>query len=84
MKKNGLMLIYLNQQRQYIKNKVDWHQRDIEVADIAKKLLNQYLGNTIMSRTELDRLLGSHGWLIKYKGKLPITMAVYEQYLKSH
>lgn len=61
------------------KNCVDWHQRDIELADITSKLLDQQVEK--VSRTELDRLLGGHGWLIKYKEQLPITMSVYAQYL---
>ena len=61
------------------KNRVDWHQRDIELSDITSKLLDQQVAK--VSRTELDRVLGGHGWLTKYKAKLPITMKVYTRYV---
>jgi hypothetical protein len=64
------------------KNRVDWHQRDVELADIITKLLEQHLEKVTI--TELDRLLGRHGWLIKKRDELPITMAVYAQHLKDH
>lgn len=61
------------------KNSVDWHQRDIELANVTTKLLDHQLHQ--ISRTELDKALGGHGWLIKYKEKFPLTMTVVTQYL---
>lgn len=57
-------------------SKVDWQQRDIELSEKVKDLLPSF--DEAISRTALDKLLGGHGWLIKYKAKFPLTMAIYK------
>ena len=55
---------------------IDWQKRDIELSERVKELLLP-LDDRHISRTDLDKWLGGHGWLTKYKAKLPLTMAVY-------
>lgn len=57
---------------------VDWQQRDIELSEKVKDLLSSL--DEAVSRTALDKLLGGHGWLIKHRNKLPLTMAAYEAF----
>ncbi|MXR70312.1 transposase [Shewanella sp. JBTF-M18] len=62
-------------QKPIVKPRVDWRQRDKllipKVCSIMKKYQNK------LSRTQVDLLLGGHGWLTKYKSKIPKTMMVY-------
>ncbi|MBE8573428.1 TniQ family protein [Vibrio sp. OPT46] len=53
-------------------DRVDWEQRDKELS----KKVTQILSNSDrkLSRTELDRALGGHGWLTSKKKKLPRTL----------
>ncbi|OBU20669.1 TnsD family Tn7-like transposition protein [Photobacterium aquimaris] len=51
--------------------KVDWYQRDLELVVEVRKLL--FSSNSKLSRTELDRFLGGHGWLTSKLEKLPKT-----------
>lgn len=57
-------------------SRVDWQQRDIELSGRVEKLLSSIEGT--ISKTDLDKLVGGHGWLIKYRAKLPLTMKVYK------
>lgn len=52
-------------------DRVDWEQRDKELS----KKVTQILSNSDrkLSRTELDRALGGHGWLTSKISKLPRT-----------
>ncbi|WP_447067191.1 TnsD family Tn7-like transposition protein [Vibrio alginolyticus] len=52
-------------------DKVDWRQRDNELLE----LVNEHLLTSTcrVSRTELDRMLGGHGWLTSKIAKLPKT-----------
>ena len=61
--------------------RVDWNNRDLLIADNISKIIcaNSYK----LSRTQLDKQLGNHGWLLKFKNKLPLTMQEYER-LTSH
>lgn len=53
-------------------DRVDWEQRDKELS----KKVTQILSNSDrkLSRTELDRALGGHGWLTSKKKKLARTL----------
>ena len=59
------------------KPRVDWKQRDIELSILVRDIMLSTGG--MLSRTKLDHLLGGHGWLIKAKNKLPITMGVFDK-----
>ncbi|WP_162383691.1 TnsD family Tn7-like transposition protein [Citrobacter sp. NCU1] len=53
--------------------KVDWQERDKQVALILQEALSRrYL---LQSLSAIDQLIGGHGWLIKNKDKFPITLA---------
>ncbi|MGR3969679.1 TnsD family Tn7-like transposition protein [Shewanella sp. 1180_01] len=62
--------------RPVAKPRVDWHQRDQmlipKICAIMEKHQNQ------LSRTQLDKLLGGHGWLTKKKHKLPNSLIKYQ------
>ena len=47
-----------------------------ELRHMAQGSFNDVLsqGQYSMSLTSLDALLGGHGWLLKYRDKLPMTM----------
>ncbi|MCS0206111.1 TnsD family transposase [Vibrio sp. HS-50-1] len=51
--------------------KIDWNQRDNEVIAIVRNLL--FSSSIKLSRTEMDRIMGSHGWLTSRIEKLPKT-----------
>jgi hypothetical protein len=57
-------------------DRVNWSQRDKvlvkKVISIMEERQNQ------LSRTQLDNLLGGHGWLTKKKHKLPRTLMKYQ------
>ncbi|WP_067515887.1 TnsD family Tn7-like transposition protein [Endozoicomonas ascidiicola] len=57
------------------KGRVDWTQRDNELADRVRVLMVAHKGQ--LSRSKLDKLLGGHGWMIKQQNKLPKAMQVY-------
>jgi len=50
---------------------VDWEARDLRLVD-RLMLLKSIYG----SLSEIDRELGAHGWLLKYREKLPKTLAL--------
>lgn len=58
-------------------DRVDWEERD---AELNRKVHELLLRNKITSRTELDGMLGSHGWLISKKDKLPRTMSLLKAF----
>ncbi|WP_140254126.1 TnsD family Tn7-like transposition protein [Vibrio parahaemolyticus] len=53
-------------------DRVDWEQRDKELSKQVVQILSN--SNHKLSRTELDRVLGGHGWLTSKKKKLPRTL----------
>ncbi|MFS1510585.1 MULTISPECIES: TnsD family Tn7-like transposition protein [unclassified Vibrio] len=53
-------------------NRVDWEQRDKELSKQVAQILSN--SDRKLSRTELDRTLGGHGWLTSKKKKLPTTL----------
>ncbi|MEZ8740537.1 TnsD family Tn7-like transposition protein [Photobacterium swingsii] len=59
-------------------DRVDWEQRDKELSKQVAQILSN--SDRKLSRTELDRTLGGHGWLTSKKEKLPITLKT----IKSH
>ncbi|EGQ8496071.1 transposase [Vibrio alginolyticus] len=52
-------------------DRVDWYQRDNELVDVIRELLLS--SSNKLSRTELDKALGGHGWLTSKLNKLPKT-----------
>ncbi|MGS0826797.1 TnsD family Tn7-like transposition protein [Shewanella sp. 0m-8] len=62
--------------RPVIKPRVDWHQRDKLLVTKVSSIMHEYQNQ--LSRTQLDKLLGGHGWLTKKKHKLPQTLQVYK------
>jgi hypothetical protein len=58
--------------------KVDWEKRDGELAVKIAEILAS--SNIHLSRTQLDQLLGGHGWLTKYKHCLPLSLNAYIRY----
>ena len=52
-------------------DKVDWYQRDNELVEVIRDLLLSTSNK--LSRTELDKFLGGHGWLTSKIIKLPKT-----------
>lgn len=61
-----------------LSGRVDWKQRDRFLSEKVNEILSRE--NSVKSRTELDRLLGSHSWLISKKNKLPETMSVLSKF----
>lgn len=57
--------------------KVDWHRRDIELTEKLK--LITAISDPPISLTELDKAVGGHGWLTRYRHKLPMTMNLIRQ-----
>ncbi|ANS83978.1 hypothetical protein VSVS12_00142 [Vibrio scophthalmi] len=55
-------------------DRVDWCQRDNELVEAVYKLMTS--SSFKLSRTELDRLLGGHGWLTSKIAKLPKTREI--------
>ena len=62
----------------YIPKRVNWTQRDSQTALKVEKILREL--NMIVSRTRLDKLLGAHGWLTKYKDKMPRSILTLEKF----
>ncbi|WP_204165106.1 TnsD family Tn7-like transposition protein [Shewanella algidipiscicola] len=67
----------LPHETQYV-NRVNWDEKDRELSKYIKSILES--AEHPICRTELDRMLGGHGWLIAKKEKLPLTLAAYYQY----
>ncbi|NNN70548.1 TnsD family Tn7-like transposition protein [Vibrio sp. 3-2(1)] len=61
-------------------DRVDWGERDKELAQRVVQIMDK-AGHAI-SRTQLDRELGSHGWLTAKKENLPLTLQAYYQWIK--
>ncbi|MGF1865302.1 TnsD family transposase [Enterovibrio norvegicus] len=57
--------------------RIDWKKRDAELFHQVLELLSHH---EVTSRTELDRALGSHGWLISKKAKFPRTMLLLKAF----
>lgn len=62
-------------------DRVDWGERDKELAKRVVQILDK--AGYAMSRTQLDRELGSHGWLTAKKENLPLTLQAYYQWINS-
>ncbi|EML0424458.1 TniQ family protein [Vibrio parahaemolyticus] len=60
-------------------DRVDWKQRDRELSKQVVQILSGF--DRKLSRTELDKLLGGHGWLTSKIGKLPRTKELLKQKL---
>lgn len=58
--------------------KVNWHRRDIELKERLKPILT--ISETPISLTKLDKVVGNHGWLTRYRHKLPMTMNLIRQF----
>lgn len=58
--------------------RVDWIKRDRQLSEKVTNILSGE--NRIRSRTELDRMLGAHSWLMSKKHKLPETMLVLSKF----
>ena len=52
--------------------RVDWNERDIMSSLLINNVLSQRQNS--ISLTSLDALLGGHGWLLKNRDKLPMTL----------
>lgn len=52
-------------------DRVDWCQRDNELVEVIRELLLS--SSNKLSRTELDKALGGHGWLTSKLKKMPNT-----------
>lgn len=72
MNVTGLIPVFLKQYDAIKNKRVDWSERDIISSSLINDVLSQ--GQYSMSLTSLDALLGGHGWLLKYRDKLPMTM----------
>ncbi len=64
-------------QRAHAQPRVDWHKRDIILVETVSSIMRQYKNQ--LSRTQLDKILGGHGWLTKKKHKLPETLKKYQE-----
>jgi len=60
------------------RDRVDWKNRDVELAGLVQQTLDG-LSKPIY-RTELERILGCHGWLTAKKGKLPKTLSIVNEH----
>jgi len=59
-------------------DRVNWAQRDFILSN---EIVTILVGlEKRVSRTELDKMMGDHGWLISKKRKLPKTMMVLQQF----
>lgn len=63
-------------------SRIDWSVRDEILAQKVAKLMPMH--SNALSRTQLDKLLGCHGWLTKKKNKLPLTMSTYYSLFLAH
>lgn len=61
-------------------DRVDWCERDKVLASQVEQQL--VLHGKDISLAKLDRLLGGHGWLTRYREKLPLTMEAFFRNLK--
>ncbi|HAS6026911.1 TnsD family Tn7-like transposition protein [Vibrio vulnificus] len=58
-------------------DRIDWCQRDNKLVGMVRELLLS--SSAMVSRTELDKLLGGHGWLTSKIAKLPKTRALLRE-----
>lgn len=65
-----------------VRSKYNWEKRDVELASRVSTIMHNI--NGAISRTELDKEIGGHGWLIRMQHKLPITMAVFNELKKEY
>ncbi|EGR0442565.1 transposase [Vibrio cholerae] len=56
-------------------DRVNWRERDDLLSQKVTSILER--SERILSRTELDKMLGAHGWLTSKKKKLPLTLKAY-------
>ncbi|HCE2830858.1 TnsD family transposase [Vibrio parahaemolyticus] len=59
-------------------DRVDWKQRDKELSKQVVQILSS--SDHKLSRTQLDRILGGHGWLTSRKEKLPKILGIIDAY----
>ncbi|WP_167815435.1 TnsD family Tn7-like transposition protein [Pseudoalteromonas galatheae] len=59
-------------------DRVDWCERDKVLASQAERLLA--IHGADISLAKLDRLLGGHGWLLRYSKKIPLTMNLIRKF----
>ncbi|CNI11623.1 Uncharacterised protein [Yersinia ruckeri] len=60
--------------------RVDWAIRDKILSKEVAFIIEEQ-GGTI-TRTQLDRILGGHGWLTKNKKRLPLTLDIFSRLTK--
>jgi hypothetical protein len=76
--KNWLNLNLPTPMKPKLQLKVNWKQRDKE---LARKAINILRSTKIqISRTQLDLIIGGNGWLFRMEHKLPETMTVLDAY----
>ncbi len=63
-------------QKPFAKPRVNWHQLDLQLVPKVCSIMHKYQNQ--LSRTQLDLLLGGHGWFTKQKHKLPISLMKYQ------
>jgi len=73
--KQWLELVLPKPTKPTIKARVDWAKRDAELVKKVREVMKK--NGFHLSRTELDRLLGGHGWLTRKKRKLPNAIKTY-------
>jgi len=56
----------------------NWVKRDLKLAKKVKTILESR--RELISLSKLDKLLGGHGWLIRMRHKLPLTMEAFYRY----
>ena len=60
-----------------VRSKINWEERDIELTSKVRVIMHNT--NNSISLTELDKVLGGHGWLIQMQHKLPMTVSVFNE-----
>lgn len=58
--------------------RVDWKERDRKLSKQLGDLLSKNTESVTL--TKLEQLLGAHGWLTRYRHKLPTAMTIIENY----
>lgn len=61
---------------------IDWAERDVTLAKRVSDMLVTTADDVSLSK--LDKLIGGHGWLLKSKGKLPLTMNVINKFMNNN
>ena len=61
---------------------IDWAERDITLAKRVADILVKTDDNISLSK--LDKQIGGHGWLLKSKGKLPLTMNMINKFMTNN